>query len=91
MKIRAALVFALLCICQEVHADCSCQCINGRMQPVCSNLDVAPLCPPTFCPVGAPSITPPQVPMVPPVGTRSCRQIRTCDTLGNCRLQRVCG
>jgi hypothetical protein len=90
VRIGAASVFALVCMCQAAHADCSCQCIDGRMQPVCSNLDVPPRCPLTFCPLGAPTITPPQVPTVPPAGTRSCRQIRVCDTLGNCRLQRIC-
>jgi hypothetical protein len=31
MTIRAALVFAILFACQAAHADCSCECINGRM------------------------------------------------------------
>jgi len=35
--------------------------MNGRMQPVCSNLDVAPLCPQSFCPLGTPSVAAAQI------------------------------
>ena len=90
MTIRAALVFAILFACQAAHADCSCECINGRMQPLCPNLDVAAVCPETFCPLGPPSIAPFAVPRIPPFGSSLCRQARVCDPSGNCQLQTVC-
>jgi hypothetical protein len=90
MTIRATLVFAILFACQAAHADCSCECINGRMQPLCPNLDVVAVCPETFCPLGPPSIAPFAVPRIPPFGSSLCRQARVCDPSGNCQLQTVC-
>lgn len=56
-------------------AACSCECINGSVQAVCSNsLDIRPICPPRICPIVPPSIQPIQTPYIPPIGTSGCRQ-----------------
>ena len=48
------LVFAL-----EAKAKCACQCINGRMQPICSPGDLLPPnCPMTACPMTGPTVVP---------------------------------
>jgi len=76
---------------RSAAASCSCQCVNGQMQPLCeSAIDLPPICPPAICPVMVPSIAPIHPPTVPPVGTRQCRQARVCDTFGNCQWQQVC-
>ncbi len=73
------------------EASCTCQCVDGQMQPLCmSPLDVSPICPPTDCPIASPSIAPINPPTIPPPGTSSCRQARICDPYGNCRWQQVC-
>ena len=47
------------------RADCTCECVNGHMQPLCdSSIDLPPICPPTICPIAPPSITP----ISPPTG-----------------------
>jgi hypothetical protein len=74
-----------------LHAGCTCQCVNGRMQPLCdSAIDLRPLCPPTVCPIASPSMAPISPLMLPPLGTNSCQQARLCDPYGNCRWQPVC-
>lgn len=31
-------------------ADCTCECVNGQMQPLCDrSIDLPPICPPTLC------------------------------------------
>ena len=73
------------------QASCTCQCVDGNMQPLCSNaIDLPPICPPAICPLAAPSITPINPPRIPPIGTSVCRQARICDQFGNCRWQQVC-
>lgn len=72
-------------------ADCTCECVNGRMQPLCdSSIDLPPICPPTLCPLAAPSLEPLNPPTLPPLGTSECHQARVCDEFGNCRWQQVC-
>jgi hypothetical protein len=84
-----ALVFILYST--AAHAECTCQCVNGRMQPLCDNsIGVPPICPPTVCPIASPSIAPISPPTLPPLGTTSCQQARVCDPYGNCRWQQVC-
>jgi len=73
------------------YAECTCQCVNGHMQPLCdSSIDLPPICPPMVCPIATPSIAPISPPTLPPLGTTSCRQARVCDPYGNCRWQEVC-
>jgi len=55
-------------------ASCTCVCMNGENQPLCtSTLDIAPICPPKICPIEPPSIEPIQAPRIPPIGTTDCR------------------
>ena len=84
-------VWRVLLISARADASCTCQCVNGEMQPLCSSsLDIPPICPPRVCPMPVPSIAPINPPTVPPLGTSSCRQARVCDPFGNCRWQQVC-
>jgi hypothetical protein len=74
----------------EAKAGCTCQCVDGRMQPLCSStLDIAPPCM-GICPLTMPGIAPLDDLSLPPLGTTSCRQAQVCDQFGNCRWQRVC-
>jgi hypothetical protein len=91
------LIIALLTFCisvaltSQAWAECTCQCVNGRMQPLCSSsLDLPPICPPAICPIMSPSIAPINPPTIPPLGATSCQQARVCDQFGNCRWQQVC-
>jgi hypothetical protein len=73
------------------HAACTCQCVDGQIEPLCQNAtDLPPICLPTICPIMAPSIAPIAPPALPPLGTSQCRQARVCDRSGNCEWQRVC-
>jgi hypothetical protein len=74
------------------NAACTCQCVEGRMQPLCDNDVNRPsvnrpiVCKPTVCPVLKPAVTPP---IIVPEG---CRQARVCDGDGGreCRWELVC-
>jgi hypothetical protein len=73
------------------NAACTCQCVDGQMQPLCqSAIDLPPICPATICPIAAPSLAPLEPPTLPPLGTSQCRQARVCDSVGNCQWQQVC-
>ncbi len=90
MRFFLTLLFLLLAS-GAAHASCACQCVDGQMQPLCdSAIDLPPLCPPTTCPLTAPSLAPLYPLKLPPLGTSHCRQARVCDASGNCRWQRVC-
>jgi hypothetical protein len=93
-RIFAAAIFALGIVSAfstVAYADCTCQCVNGHMQPLCDNaIDLPPICPPTVCPIMSPSIAPISPPTLPPLGTTSCQQARVCDPYGNCRWEQVC-
>jgi len=70
------------------HARCFCQCVDGRMQPLCdSTSDIRPACAPSLC---APSD--PGAGMDTPAGSPAakCEQRQLCDTLGRCRLRQIC-
>jgi len=72
-------------------AACTCQCVNGQMQPLCqSAIDLPPVCAPTICPIAAPSLAPLTAPILPPLGTSQCEQAQICDTQGKCEWQQVC-
>ena len=73
------------------NAGCTCQCVDGQMQPLCgSSMDLPPLCPPTICPLAPPSIAPLNPLTLPPLGTSQCGQAQVCDRSGNCRWQQGC-
>ena len=56
-----------------VLADCTCQCVNGEVRPLCSStLDIPPICAPRICPITPPSIAPINPPRIPPIGTMKC-------------------
>jgi len=57
----------------EAQAKCTCQCINGWIQSVCSSPgDTVPAtCPRAACPVASPTVLPIQPPQLPPPGTSS--------------------
>jgi hypothetical protein len=93
---RIEVIFAATCavllMAQPAGAACTCQCVDGEMQPLCgSAIDLPPICPPAVCPLAAPSIAPISPPALPPLGTSACRQARVCDQFGNCRWEQVCG
>src|SRR5262245_27062079 len=60
----------------EVQAKCTCQCINGWMQSVCSSPgDTVPaVCPMTACSMTGPTVLPVQPPQLPRPGTSGCSQ-----------------
>ena len=60
----------------DVEAKCSCQCVNGRMQSVCTSPgDLLPAnCPMTACTMTGPTVLPIQPPQPPPPGTSVCSQ-----------------
>jgi hypothetical protein len=90
MRILVIVALALCAFSSRVHAGCTCQCVNGQMQPLCSStFDIAPPCM-GICGPAAPSITPFNPPRFRPMGTTSCRQAQICDQFGNCRWQEVC-
>lgn len=52
---RAALfALTILLFGGAANAACTCQCVNGQMQPLCqSSIDLPPICPPTICPIAS--------------------------------------
>lgn len=55
------------------QAACACICVDGRNQPLCSEVtDVEPVCPPKPCPDAPQTVRPLEPPKLPPTGTRSC-------------------
>ncbi|MGY3615813.1 hypothetical protein ACVJGD_002009 [Bradyrhizobium sp. USDA 10063] len=60
----------------EARAKCECQCVNGQMQPICTNPGelLPPNCPMTACPMTGPTIAPIQPPQPPPPGASVCSQ-----------------
>ena len=67
------------------NAACTCQCVDGRIQPLCDGAINPPIvCKPTVCPVLKPVVT---RPIVAPEG---CRQARVCDGGRDCRWELVC-
>jgi hypothetical protein len=75
-KLAAVALAVGLIYSADAQAKCNCQCINGRMQSICSNSgDLLPAnCPMTACPLTSPAIVPIQPPQPPPPGTSVCSQ-----------------
>jgi hypothetical protein len=62
-------------------ADCSCACVNGSVQAICSSsIDIEPICAPRVCPITPPSVAPIQMPTIPPIGTSHCHQVQVLNT-----------
>ena len=68
-------ILLLLGVSLNSYSNCTCQCINGEVQPICSNsMDLPPMCSNQMCPVTPMSIQP-QTPITTqiPMGTTSCQ------------------
>ena len=64
---------------------------NCRQIPLCdSTLDLVPLKPLAIAPLVLPPIAPIPRPVLPPLGTSSCRQAYICNNWGQCGFQTVC-
>ncbi len=64
---------------------------NCRQVPICdSTLDIAPIRPLAVPPIVLPPVAPIPRPVVPPIGTSSCRQAYLCNSMGQCGFQTVC-
>jgi hypothetical protein len=73
------------------EAACTCQCVDGQMQPVCDDAINPPtICPPTVCRPPKPSVAPVIPPNVLPLGGWQCKQARVCDTSGKCTWEQIC-
>ena len=58
---------------RPVDAACVCQCVDGRVTPICqSAIDRKPICAPQICPIVPPSIKPIMPPTIPPIGAKDC-------------------
>ncbi|MEX2650369.1 MAG: hypothetical protein WD673_15280 [Alphaproteobacteria bacterium] len=56
--VMSIVAFFLLVAADPARADCTCVCMNGTNQPLCTNtLEVAPYCPPIICPFDSPNAT----------------------------------
>ena len=67
--------FVLLFLVGSLMAECTCECVDGKVVALCENsLDIQPICPPRICPIVSPSIEPIQTPRIPPIGTTDCYQ-----------------
>jgi hypothetical protein len=72
---KRAFLAAFLLAAGPTYAACTCQCVNGEVQPLCtSSLDLPPICAPRICPLTPPAIQPIERPTLPPLGTSSCSQ-----------------
>lgn len=73
-------------------AGCSCRCVNGTVQALCSStLDIPPICAPRICPSTTPSIKPLPSLKLNPLGTSSCRQKQVLNPYtGMYQWKRVC-
>jgi hypothetical protein len=73
------------------NAACTCQCVDGQMQPLCENsMELPPLCPLAICPLTPRSIAPLNPRTLSPLGTSQCQQAQVCDRSGNCLWQQAC-
>jgi hypothetical protein len=73
------------------EAACTCQCVNGQMQPVCDSAINPPMvCPPAVCRPPKPSVAPVIPPNVMGLGGSECEQAQVCDASGKCTWEQVC-
>ena len=70
-----AMFSVLMAIATPAQADCTCACVNGQVEALCSSsIDLKPLCAMQLCPMTPLSITPIKPLTLPPLGTTSCHQ-----------------
>jgi hypothetical protein len=73
------------------EAACTCQCVDGQIQPVCdSGINRPMVCPPTVCRPPEPSVAPVIPPNVQSLGGSECKQAQVCDASGKCTWEQVC-
>jgi hypothetical protein len=73
------------------EAACTCQCVDGQMQPVCdSGINRPMVCPQRVCRPPKPSVAPVIPPNVLPLGGAECKQAQVCDAAGKCTWEQVC-
>ena len=81
---RILIAAALVLASHAAHAACSCRCVNGSPQALCSNaLEIRPICAPQVCAIAPPSVAPIQRPTLPPVGTSTCTQKQVLNPFSN--------
>ncbi|HTP77281.1 MAG TPA: hypothetical protein VMJ73_09900 [Rhizomicrobium sp.] len=74
MRNLIAVLFGLIVLCSPARANCTCACINGKVEPLCtSTLEVKPYCAPTICPAPPAANPPASLATIPPPGTSSCK------------------
>lgn len=58
-----------------VNASCTCECVNGKIEPLCTDaLEATPICGMEVCPIPPPSAQPVLPPMLPPLGSSKCEE-----------------
>ena len=94
--LRLGLLLALILlvgpVTNDAQAACTCRCVNGVMQSVCTRATDLPLgCPPQHCPLPPPSMAPATPDPVPSAGYRECAQRQVLDpATGRYQWQRIC-
>ncbi|MDA0708534.1 MAG: hypothetical protein O2963_05630 [Proteobacteria bacterium] len=74
MRTMFLTVFLFWTLASNVSASCTCACVNGVGQPLCtSSLDIKPSCAQLICSVAPPSIKPANPLNVPPPGSTNCQ------------------
>ena len=79
MKFLLSVVFFIFSLnfSSNSFAYCSCECVNGQVQALCSSsLDIKPICAPRICPIVNPSIKPFDPIKIPPIGTQTCTNMQ---------------
>lgn len=67
------IIFSVIAFTCFLYANCSCKCINGRVEALCDNsYEIKPICQASICPLSAPSIAPMSPSTLPPIGTTQC-------------------
>ena len=83
---------SLFSIASGAWAKCTCVCMNGKNQPVCTSaLDLLPNCPPKVCPIKSSSTKTIKPPTMSPIVTKKCwmEQVYNPDTQ-RYELKKVC-
>ena len=61
----------------SAYSACTCECINGEVQAICSSsLDLPPICASRICPLVPPSIASLDSLTLPPLGTSHCTNMQ---------------
>jgi hypothetical protein len=83
--VRLAVIGVVVAFSTVANAGCACQCVDGQIQPACTNtFDIPPICSLRTCPFDL-------TPRKPPLGGASaCKQEQECDIYGHCEWKQVC-